>query len=321
MSTTSGTPTTTQPKAYIPDDGIRFRLQNVQSQQLLFDNPDGRFGVLIGAEYPDQWWTLVKDFGAHPGGYKIKNVKSGRFLFANDKHEIGAFDGDFDDQYFTLVPGRGEHLYQFQIKCYRNDLCIFANSDGRKGAFTCDADNSDQYWTFVYEDMDLVSLNYDLNRAELFGQKPKVLTSVTIPNRTAVPQSSTYEYSESIEHTSTYEWQWGIQIKRGYEFKCALPSAGEIKGSVELSASLGRKWGETNKETRTYKISFPVVCPPGKEVRATATITQATLRVPYVMKLRSKVSGRETESGGIWEGVTSWGLKENLEEFPLAERV
>lgn len=320
MTAITATPPKTEPKAYIPESGIRFRLVNVQSQQVLFDNPDGRFGVLRGAEYPDQWWTLAKDFGAHPGGYKIKNVKSGRFLFANDKREIGAFGGDYDDQYFTLVPGRAEYAQRFQIKCYRNDLCIFANSSGRRGASVRDSDSADQYWMIEYEEMEFVKIEYGTDKVDLYGQAPKLILSFNFPNASSVPQVHSFESNESIEQSSHFEWEWGAQLKVGYAFTCSVPTAGEITGSVEASGSLGHKWGEERTDKRSYKITFPITCPPGKEIRATASVTQATMCVPFVMKLRSKVSGIETECGGLWKGVTSWGLVQNIEEFPLAKR-
>ena len=81
-------------------------------------------------------------------------------------------------------------------------------------------------------------------------------------------------------------------------------------GSVRLNNSDTKTFhfGREDSFTKTYSTSIPVPTGPHTMAKATATVQQGTIEVPYVVTLVSSINGAETQTTGVWRGVTTWGL-------------
>jgi hypothetical protein len=165
--------------------------------------------------------------------------------------------------------------------------------------------------------MELVKLEYKVDQNQVLTTKPLTLCTMTFPNRTSIEQSHTFEDTRAFDHTSQFEWNAGFEIKYGAEVKAGIPAVAEGKISSEHKTSIGRKWGEVEKESRTYKFSIPVKVKAGTQVKCHAKITSAELRVPFVATWRSKETNTEVQTEGTWNGVSTWDFRTEMTEEPL----
>lgn len=60
--------------------------------------------------------------------------------------------------------------------------------------------------------------------------------------------------------------------------------------------------------SKLWKASLPVNVAPGESVRVTTTIVRGHLEVPFTIVLRSKSTGLEVRTHGIWRGMSTWDL-------------
>ena len=86
-----------------------------------------------------------------------------------------------------------------------------------------------------------------------------------------------------------------------------------IGDSIEAATSYTWTLGKSQEFEKMYTHEFLVKCGPRKTVRAEATIIKSNLRVPYTMRLKSKKTGFEVESYGIYSSVTTQNLKYTID--------
>jgi hypothetical protein len=195
---------------------------------------------------------------------------------------------------------------------------VFANSDGRLGAFKTDLEEDDQWWTFEYEEMDLVDIKYDLDKKQVLSQKPLALAKLDFPNDTSLEQSKVYKFQKSIENSSTFEISWGLQLKIGISYKATIPTVSETTGSLEVTASAGWKGTEAVKTTQSYALDVSMKVPPRRSVTCKFSVTEMSIKIPFTMIWRSKRDENFViRSGGTWQGVSTCHLTTAMKEGPL----
>ena len=81
----------------------------------------------------------------------------------------------------------------------------------------------DHYFSFLFEDMEVVRVDYDLKLGKISNSTPVVLATQLYTNNTAHEQDSIqFEISETATHTSTFEYGVGFTLTAGTKFKGTL---------------------------------------------------------------------------------------------------
>ena len=76
----------------------------------------------------------------------------------------------------------------------------------------------DQHFSFLFEDTEIVRVDYDLKLGKIINATPLVLASQTLTNHTQTEQEMQFTVSETETHTSTWEQSDGSTITVGTSF-------------------------------------------------------------------------------------------------------
>jgi hypothetical protein len=125
--------------------------------------------------------------------------------------------------WFRFEPGIGKYANRFRIICpssntalvcgnYYEDPGLVRNISAT-GPYN---DNPiDQYFSFVFEDMDFVGINYDLDRGTTSDVLPFVLSSQMLTNNTSAPQQISVEREETVMSSSCWRYESGFPLDAG----------------------------------------------------------------------------------------------------------
>jgi hypothetical protein len=87
---------------------------------------------------------------------------------------------------------------------------------------------------------------------------------------------------------------------------------------MQVSGTETYTYGQSETRSKSYTETYPVNAPAGKNIRCVATVSEGTLIVPYTITLKSKSTGVQTETKGIWTGVSTWDIRANYYEIAKA---
>lgn len=120
--------------------------------------------------------------------------------------------------FITLEPGKGKYDGYFRMVriCSGNVAIITSKSNGLESTFGTKVEDcpttSEQYFTFDYEPMEVVSIDYDLKESRRFDVAPHVLVDTYLSNDTGSEQTLTYELNEKTTTTSRWDYKLGIKL-------------------------------------------------------------------------------------------------------------
>ncbi|KAK0469228.1 uncharacterized protein EV420DRAFT_15892 [Desarmillaria tabescens] len=305
---------------YIPPQGIYFRLLGRVSQCVLFarNGPEPLVWQYKGPEYEDQLFTLIHGTGSHAGLYAIKSKCTGKVLFSRGSPppRVGQIEGDgaHPDNWFDLEEGSGKYAGGFRILCSSTGLVLYSrtNAEPLFGNHPKADVAADQYFSFIFEDMIVKSVDYKLELGKILNVTPHVLANQTLRNNSDREQEMAFDFSENVTQTSLFEYTTGFTVSVGTEFSVGIPLVAE--GKISVSTTLNNEWrfGIQNTFSKTYTAHFPVKAGPQQTVHAVSTVQQGTLDVPYTMHLASKSAGVKVEMEGVWRGVSTWELHHDI---------
>ncbi|TGZ76157.1 hemolytic lectin [Ascodesmis nigricans] len=312
---------------YIPPTELTFRLRGYASELVLFSrfSPSPLFGHNeLNDKYGDQEWHLVPGTGKYAGYYLIKSRRTSEVIFSRYPQEprVGTIDsnGKFDDNYFKLEPGAGKMKNYFRLRSFASDYVLFSRTHGDPTVYNYPGNSNvydDQYFSFVFEDMEIVRCVYNVDEGKILESTPEVIGKVTQRNDTNVDQTVEFSFQRSEEITHTFEYSQGYTIMVGSEGKVGVPFVAEGSIKTEVTNSHTLTWGSTTTETKTYTSTFPATAPPHTQVTATVTVTRSTLEVPFSIYSRSVATGYEVATHGVYHGVTYWDVRSDIKEQPL----
>ncbi|KAK0220420.1 hemolytic lectin LSLb [Armillaria fumosa] len=308
---------------YIPPQGVYFQLVAHDSQHVLFsrDNADPEFGHDKGPVYPHHFFTLIHGTGSRAGLYAIKSKETGKVLFSRTSVEpfIGHVHGNgaYNDNWFTLEEGSGTYANLFRLLCPSTGVVIYSRTSPvpQVGVCTRSEINSDQYFSFAFEDMVFRRVEYDVASGKISNVTSHVLADHTLRNDSCHEQAVTFGFSENITHTSTFEYMTGCTITVGTEFSAGIPFVSNGKINIEASQNNEWKFGIQNTFSKTYTAQFPGLKAGSHEtVRAMSSVKLGMLEVPYTMYLvlKGNSEGAEMVTSGLWRGVSSWELHHDI---------
>jgi hypothetical protein len=123
----------------------------------------------------------------------------------------------------------------------------------------------------------------------------------------------------TTSNTSTFEHLYGITITGTVRGSYGVPvvALGEVELSVAVKAEL--KWGEQTTDTYSTTLEVPATAEPNSEVTAVATATKSDIEVPFTVTWKSKQTGYQVKTKGIYRGTSYWDIKSKIKENPFGE--
>jgi hypothetical protein len=73
--------------------------------------------------------------------------------------------------------------------------------------------SSEHYFTFDYESMEVVGIEYNLKGSRRFNERPHVLVDTYLSNTTGSEQALTYELNEKTSTTSKWDYKAGFKLE------------------------------------------------------------------------------------------------------------
>jgi hypothetical protein len=172
--------------------------------------------------------------------------------------------------------------------------------------------NNGQLWWYEHEEMEIVGVEYHLDRYKETDPQLEDLRTFSQDNPSGELTHLTIKRTESTEESYHFETSQtsSISLTVGKQFNARIPVVKKKLGfELELSLSVEetRTYGETKTFKKEYACDFVVPVPPYTKVISTVTVDKCALEVPYTMTLRTK-SGATMKCEGLWRGLTSWNL-------------
>ncbi|KAG8985086.1 hypothetical protein FRB94_012017 [Tulasnella sp. JGI-2019a] len=301
-----------QQELYIPPEGIYFRLLGYASQYVIFShtNAEPQVGQITSQDYSDQLFVLIHGTEGRKGTYGIKSKATGNVLFSRPRQSpnVGHISGNgqYNDNWFKLEPGKGQFTKQFRLITASVALVSRTHVEPHLWNHPQEEVFPDQYFSFLFEDMRIDRVEYDLKLGKIISSTPTILADQTFKNDTNHEQEMSFQLNETTTHTSTFEYALGFAITIGATFKADIPIVAGAELSVSTSLSNKWKWGEQNSFSKSYTATFLVKAGPHQTVRAVSTVNKGDIEVPYTIYLSSKGTGAKTETKGVWRGVSTW---------------
>nr|BAC78490.1 Hemolytic lectin LSLc [Laetiporus sulphureus] len=306
---------------YIPPNDLYFRLLGFVSQKVIYAYPFPRPDVglsEVNDESTQQYFSLIHGTGERAGLYAIKSKATGNVLFSRTHRDpyVGQDpeNARYNDNWFKIEPGKDDLSKYFRLVVPSTGTALVSRTN-LEPYFWNSAQTpirSDQYFIFLFKDMRIDKIEYDLKDGRILSSTPNVLATQTLANTSSQTQEMSFNLSQTLTQTSTFAYTAGFTIAVGTAFKAGVPIFAETEFKVDISVDNQWNWGEENTFSKTCTATFSVRAGPGETVKAVSTVDSGIINVPFTAYLSSKSTGFEVTTEGIWRGVSSWDLRHTL---------
>jgi hypothetical protein len=158
------------------------------------------------------------------------------------------------------------------------NLCVYKGSGPEsQGDLVWHANRTDS----LKDVSEIISLVYDLDRAETTPEGFSDLYKETVHNNTAQTQSSSITGSISVSETSGWSDTLGFKVGVSTSFKTGVPCIAEGKVTVSVEMSNTYTWNGSTTNTKTWGFSTPVSVPAHSKMSAVVSAHRSTIVVPY----------------------------------------
>lgn len=124
--------------------------------------------------------------------------------------------------------------------------------------------------------------------------------------------SCTFELDTSYTGHYTFSNEHGFEARPGADptFTTGMPTIAEDGCGIFIKKSVRHKWNitEINEIQTPFILSIPFEVPPGKALTLKATLQKATMKVPYMAKVRTAF-GNNSSISGTFTGVGPYNLQ------------
>lgn len=141
----------------------------------------------------------------------------------------------------------------------------------------------------------------------------------TARNDTDIAQTITVALTESSTDTSTFEYTLGINVEVKAGIKATWARLVDAKIEVTTAVKSEWKWGTQNADTKTFTTTLAVAAKPWSEVTAIATATKSDIELPFTITWKSKKTGYEVQTKGVYKGTNYWNTKTTFKQVPDGE--
>ena len=116
----------------------------------------------------------------------------------------------------------------FRLLCPATNTAVFSRTHAKpevSNITPMSSIYSDQSFSFLFEDTEVVRVEYDLKLGKIVNAAPVVIASQTLTNHTQAEQEMQFLLSETETHTATWEQSNGFTITVGTKFSgMSLPA-------------------------------------------------------------------------------------------------
>ncbi|KAF7301947.1 Hemolytic lectin LSLb [Mycena indigotica] len=214
---------------YIPPPGVCFRLLGYVTQQVLFSRTHEQPEVWhhpVQSEHQDQYFSLVPLSENQEGFYALQGKVSDKFLVITPARTLANEDDEGSPaSWFKLEAGEGKTAKMFRITCPALDMVIFSRTHMTPHvSATSPISNKwdDQYFSFVFEDLQVNRVEYDLARATIADRSLVQITVHTFTNNTSHEQQMTISSDLPAAQTFTWKYSSGFPLGDDISFKGKL---------------------------------------------------------------------------------------------------
>jgi hypothetical protein len=165
-------------------------------------------------------------------------------------------------------------------------------------------------------EFDTTGISYDTSNAKIIGSNLVDFDPVEVVNATTVQQPTTISSQKVV--TDTQSWTDTEGVKVSVEGTIKIPVLADFKIAVEGSVSFTQNGSDSEAKTWTWQQVVNV--PPEQIVKATVTVTDTTLVVPYTMSGSYVYSSGASAPGsvsGTYSGIDGHDLMATLPEYDL----
>ncbi|KAI0741309.1 hemolytic lectin [Daedaleopsis nitida] len=305
-------------EVYIPPAGLAFRILGHDSQNVIFSRLDANPQVgqvsVTDKVNDNQYFTLLYGTGARTGTYAIKGRVSGDVLYSRTAPEPRVYhnagDGQDDDNWFKFEAGTGPHAKSFRLITPSQSVAVYSRTD--QPPFLANIDQTqlsgDQFFTFIWEDMQVDKVEYNLDAGTIVSSNPIILSEETFTNNTNAPTEVSFVVDQAVKTTSEFEYSTGFPVTFGMAFSVGIPLYNSGSSKFTVGGASANEWGWSTQSTMQVTGTFPIALIPHQAARAVSVVNQGILSVPYTLYLSSKSSGVQVQTTGTWHGVSAWYL-------------
>lgn len=302
---------------YIPPPGIPFRILAFESNLVFFSRTAGgpEFNH-VGRDpvYPDQYFQLIPGTGQHSGSYLIEGLVSKYRIFSRTSpgppkvSHISRADGTYDDNYWQFEAAYGRLAGYFRLVNPSSQTVLVSRPGQDK------VDNyplgyrvyDDQYFTFLFTDVNIDTVVYEINEAKILQSTSQELAVKTLTNNASMPLRMGFSFDETTTDTSTFEFNSGFSLTIGAAVKAGRPFVAEGEVKVDGTASTDFTWGNTHLTSRNWKSDFEIVVPAKTIIRADASVTRSKIDIPVTIYSKSSSTGQTAETKATYHGEATW---------------
>jgi hypothetical protein len=162
--------------------------------------------------------------------------------------------------------------------------------------------HQEQYWRFDFEPVEVVDIKWDLESASIVRTKTKCAVDVVVKNSLKQPQVFNWTYTEDLAWSGYGVRTNGFPLRSDVTITSGLPT---LVGNKLVMDERVTKWkvGPSVQVAYARPATHTFTVAPTSTAHAFAMTTNATVDVPFEIRLKGKTSGVETSTKGIWYGT------------------
>lgn len=210
---------------------------------------------------------------------------------------------------------RGEDTYCIRNYAHSNFLRAKGESDGY-AITTQSYCGSNELWELLLQSTpEYVEIYYDIDASSLLDLDPMVVATQWLDNRnSAVDQTVSFSFTKSITHANTFTHSTGFEVGLTVGVEANIPFVGSTDIEVSTSTSQNWEYGSENSETSEFTAESPLTVPPGKVYKATATVKQTKMTIPYIGYVHFEGTTLTKTVTGTYEGVDYYEMTQTFED-------
>lgn len=222
------------------------------------------------------------------------------------------------DETFEQIVGRGEmsqklanHVKDmgWNIAWWCANTKVGYDDDAVRDKAKYEADYSK-----IHGDINLVAMNFNMDKAKKLEEKPKVIATQSLVNNSSVQQSMEFAFlvtqgtTRSVSHQIAFKY--GVKV--GFKASFFSLVEGNFEATFEFSHSHTFSESMNKGTTKSYKFTLQV--PPNSTYIAKGMVQEADMEVPY--ELVFDFGGKRKSLYGIWKGVAVSTATYEVDESP-----
>jgi len=251
--------------------------------------------------------SLIDEFKwlAFNAGWCAANRRAGhRWGWQGLLDDADTNEGNMEEHHKNMVDAGVLDEYLIWNLHLMSNCSSWYAADTRIGGLDDDAKTQKTYYEhfaeLIHGEVALLSIDFDANAGKMSDEEPAVVGQEALDNsQSGSAESMTFAYSYTNGHTYSYSNTIGFKVTVATDIKVGFMCGVETKMSFEGSYS--GTWASGSSDGTTKSYSFPLSVPAHRIYQAKATVQQATMEVPYTMKM--SIGDYQWTTSGTWYGM------------------